>query len=88
MKLSGGFSKLIPSLLMFLFYGLSLSFTPLALKVVDFSIAYAILPGDGTALMTIVSIFYFNKPTTPLKIVSIGRIILGVIGLNWDGETG
>lgn len=82
MKLSQGFTKILPSILMFVFYGLSFAFLTLALKKIDMSIAYAIWSGVGTALVTIVGIVLFRESITVLKLISIGLIILGVVGLH------
>jgi small multidrug resistance pump len=82
MKLSQGFARMIPSILIFVFYGLSFTVLTLALKKIDVSIAYAIWSGIGTALITVIGIIYFKEPVTLLKIVSIIFIIAGVIGLN------
>ncbi|MBS3757744.1 MAG: multidrug efflux SMR transporter [Desulfobacterales bacterium] len=86
MKLSEGFSRLVPSVLIFLFYGLSFAGLTLALKRIDVSVAYAIWAGLGTALITVIGLIYFKEPATALKIISIGLIILGVIGLNVNGS--
>lgn len=82
MKLSQGFTKLLPSVLMFLFYGLSLSALTLALKKIDVSLAYAVWSGLGTALIASVGILWFREPLNAMKITSLFLIILGVIGLN------
>ena len=82
MKLSQGFTKLLPSVLMFLCYGLSLSALTLALKKIDVSLAYAVWSGLGTALIASVGIIWFREPLTAMKIASLLLIILGVIGLN------
>jgi len=42
MKLSQGLSKLWPSVMIFVFYGLSLVFLTVSLKKIDISVAYAI----------------------------------------------
>ena len=42
MKMSQGFTKTLPSILMFIFYILSLISLTLALKKVDVSVAYAV----------------------------------------------
>ena len=42
MKLSAGFTKTIPSIMMFVFYLASLAVLTLALKKIDVSIAYAV----------------------------------------------
>jgi len=82
MKLSDGFSKLGPSVLIFVFYAISFFFFTLALKGIDVSIAYAIWAGLGIALITSVGIFWFKEPATALKIISLVVVITGVIGLH------
>jgi small multidrug resistance pump len=85
MKLSQGFTKILPSALMFLFYGLSLSALTLALKKIDVSVAYAVWSGLGTALIASVGVLWFREPLNALKIISLLLIIMGVIGLNLGG---
>lgn len=85
MKLSQGFSKLWPSVLMFVFYVLSLSILNLALKRIDVSIAYAIWSGVGTALIAVIGMVLFKEALTPMKAGSILLIIIGVVGLNLGG---
>jgi small multidrug resistance pump len=82
MKLSQGFSRLLPSILIFVFYAISFFFFTLTLKVMDVSIAYAIWAGLGTALITSVGIFWFREPVSALKIISLFVVVIGVIGLN------
>ena len=55
MKLSEGFTKLIPSVLIFIFYGLSFVGLTIALKKIDVSIAYAVWAGIGTILVSFVN---------------------------------
>jgi len=81
MKLSQGFTKTLPSILMFVFYGFSFAFLTLALKKIDLSLSYAIWSGVGTALIAAIGVLYFKEPVTAIKIVSIGLIVIGVVGL-------
>jgi len=85
MKVSQGFTRVVPSVLMFLFYGLSLSALTLALKKIDVSVAYAVWSGLGTALIASVGVLWFREPLNAMKIMSLLLIILGVIGLNLGG---
>lgn len=85
MKLSQGFTKMWPSVLMFLFYGLSLSALTLALKRIEVSVAYAVWSGLGTALIATVGVLWLKEPLNSLKVVSLTLIIIGVIGLNLSG---
>ena len=82
MKLSEGFSRLVPSVLIFVFYGLSFVALTLALRKFDVSVAYAVWSGVGTALVAVIGVMYFREPLTALKLVSIALIIAGVVGLN------
>jgi len=85
MKLSEGFTRLVPSVLLFVFYGASFVALTFALRKIDVSVAYAVWSGLGTALIATIGILHFREPATFLKLVSIGVIIVGVIGLNLSG---
>ncbi len=81
MKLSKGFTQTIPSILIFVFYGISFTMLTLALKKLDISVAYAIWSGVGTALVVIIGMVWFKEPVLLLKFVFVGLIIMGVAGL-------
>jgi small multidrug resistance pump len=85
MKLSEGFTKMVPSILLAVFYTLSLGMLTLALKKIDVSVAYAIWSGVGTALIATIGVLWFKEPATALKLISLGLIIIGVVGLNLSG---
>ncbi len=85
MKLSEGFTKLIPVIAMLTFYAVGLSLLAITLKTIDISIAYAVWSGLGTALIAIIGMVWFKEPFTALKIFSLFLIILGVVGLNLGG---
>jgi len=84
MKLSEGFTKLTPSILMVILYAFSLACLTFALKKIDLSIAYAIWAGLGTALIATVGILWFEEPLNALKIISLGLVIIGVMGLHFS----
>lgn len=86
LKLSQGFTRPVPSALMFVFYGLTFTVFSFALKKLDVSVAYAVWSGVGTSLIALIGILYFKEPVTALKLVSIALIILGVVGLNLQGD--
>ncbi len=85
MKLSDGFSRLMPSVLLFLFYGLSFVALTFALKRIEVSTAYAIWSGLGTVLIAILGVWFFQESISPLKLASMALVIIGVIGLNLSG---
>jgi small multidrug resistance pump len=83
MKLSDGFTKLLPSVLLIVLYLIAFSALTLCLKTIDMGIAYAIWAGVGTALAAVIGFVYFREPASLLKIVCIGLILVGVVGLHY-----
>ncbi|MEH2284265.1 MAG: multidrug efflux SMR transporter [Nostoc sp.] len=82
MKLSEGFTKIVPSVLIFVFYGLCFTFLTFALKRLEVSVAYSVWAGLGTILIALIGIIWFRESATLMKLVSIALIIIGVIGIN------
>jgi small multidrug resistance pump len=64
MKLSEGFTKLLPSVLLFVFYAASFVALTLALMKIEVGVAYAVWSGAGTALIAAIGILYFNETAT------------------------
>jgi small multidrug resistance pump len=87
MKLSAGFSRLLPAVLLGVFYAASFYFLTLALKKVDVSIAYAIWSGVGTALIVSIGVLWFHEPITLLKTFGLLAVIGGVTALSLSGGT-
>ena len=84
MKLSEGFTRPIPSVLIFVFYIISFVALTFAIEKIEVSTAYTIWAGVGTALIAITGLVYFGEPATAIKFISIILIIIGVIGLSQD----
>ena len=82
MKLSKGFTEITPSILMFALYGCAFALNTVAIKTIELSVAYAIWSGVGTALTAAIGILYFKEPATTVKLVSVGLIVIGVMGLH------
>jgi small multidrug resistance pump len=85
MKLSAGFTKTIPSVLMWVFYAVCFAFLALTLKKIDVGVAYAIWSGVGTALIATVGLIYFREPLTMMRAIGLITIIAGVVILNLTG---
>jgi small multidrug resistance pump len=82
MKVSQGLTRLIPSILMFVMYGVSFVFMALALKKLEVSTAYAIWSGLGTAVIAAIGILWFQESFSILKLAGTGLVIAGVVLLN------
>ncbi len=81
MKLAHGFTRPVPSVLVFVFYGSSLCWLTMALKGLDMSITYAVWSGVGTAVVAVIGVLYFKEPMTAIKLLCLVMIIAGVMGL-------
>jgi small multidrug resistance pump len=85
LKLSDGFSRLLPSVGVVVLYALSFVFLASVLKTIDVGVAYAIWAGLGTALVASVGFLVFGEPLSAARLLSIGFIIVGVVGLQLSG---
>ena len=77
LKLSYGFSKLLPSIGVVCFYLGSFALMAQSLKSLEVGIVYAIWSGVGTALIAIVGILAFGESVTAFKILGLLMIIGG-----------
>ena len=81
LKLSDGMTRPGPTLIMAVCYGVSFLALARAVRGVEVGVAYAVWAGAGTALVAAIGVLYFREAFTLLKFVSLGLIILGVVGL-------
>lgn len=82
MKLSQGFTQLWPTVLVFVFYGFSFTASTFALKTIDVSMAYAVWTALGTTIIAIIGLVWFQESLSPLKVLALLMIIMGVVLLN------
>lgn len=87
MRLSEGFTRLTPSLLMFAFYACSFGLNTFVIRVLGLSVVYGVWSGVGTVLTALIGIYYFKEPATAIKMVSVGLIVVGVLGLHSASRT-
>ena len=85
MKFSQGFTRPIPSVLLFVFYGASFICLTFLLRRIDIGIAYALWSAIGTALVALIGIAVFHESVTAMKLISLALIIAGVVGLRLGG---
>jgi small multidrug resistance pump len=81
MEMAKGFTRLVPSIFVFLFYGLSLVALVFVLKKMEVSIAYAIWASMGIVLIAIIGMIFYKEPVSAAKIISILLIVAGIFGL-------
>ncbi|MDD7793720.1 quaternary ammonium compound efflux SMR transporter SugE [Clostridium sp. 'White wine YQ'] len=81
LKYSQGFTKFIPSVLTVAGMIASFYFLSLALKNIPLGTAYAIWTGIGTVGTVILGIILFKEPFEIIRLICIGFIIVGIVGL-------
>ena len=82
LKFSEGFTKLIPSLIVVVGYGLSFYLLSLSLKVIPIGTAYAIWSGIGIVLTVIIGMVIWREPMDWARGIGILLIMLGIVIIN------
>ena len=88
MRLAEGFTRLTPSLMMVVFYAGSFALNTMVIRVLGLSVTYGVWSGVGTVLTAAIGIYYFKEPATAVKMVSIGLIVISVMGLHSASRVG
>ncbi|WP_322094226.1 DMT family transporter [Paraburkholderia bannensis] len=82
LRASNGFSRLVPSVIVVVGYGVSFYCLSLTLKTLPVGIVYAVWSGVGIVLITLVAMaLYKQVPDLPATI-GLGLIVAGVLVLN------
>lgn len=87
LKASAEFTKLIPSIIVVVGYGLAFYFLTLVLRTIPIGITYAVWSGLGMVLVTVSgAILYKQIPDSP-AIIGMGLIVLGVVVIHLFSKT-
>ncbi len=79
LKESSGFTRLVPSVITVIGYGITFYFLSLALKQIPMGIAYAVWAGVGILLVALVGYFRFHQKLDTPAIIGMLLIIFGVV---------
>ncbi|MGF6378560.1 QacE family quaternary ammonium compound efflux SMR transporter, partial [Paraburkholderia atlantica] len=82
MRASDGFSRLLPSMVVVLGYGVAFYCLSLTLRSIPVGIVYAIWSGAGIVLITLVALVLYRQVPDVPAIVGLGLIVAGVAVLN------
>lgn len=83
LKMSDGFSKLVPSIVVVVGYGIAFYFLSLTLRSIPVGVAYALWSGVGIALITLIGWVFFKQTLDFAAIIGILLIVGGVVVLNF-----
>ncbi len=82
LKLTEGFTKLIPTIAVLIGYGIATYFLSLTLRTLPVSIVYAIWSGIGIIGIAFIGNFFFKEPFGIWHFIGTALILIGVIILN------
>lgn len=85
LKLSDGFTVMLPSVIVVLGYAIAFYMLGQAVKYMPLSLAYAIWSGIGTAVTVVLGILFFDDPFSMGVAIGVGLIILGIVFMNSNG---
>ena len=86
LKLSEGFSRLVPTIAFALFALASFGMLTLSLKFLPVGPAYAVWTGIGAAGTVVVGMVWLDESSSFLKIASVVIVLIGVVGLQLSGD--
>ncbi|SDM88544.1 DMT family transporter [Sediminibacillus halophilus] len=82
LKMSAGFTKLIPGVMAIMSYGASFYFLALALKELPMGLTYALWAGIGTVMTVMIGIVFWKEQFSIQTFVGVAAIVIGVVVLN------
>lgn len=88
MKLSHGFTVLWPSIITIVILTVSFFMLAKAVNVLGIGLSYAVFTGIGVVGTTLISIFVLDEGASPLKLISLGFLIVGILGLKLCDKEG
>jgi|TARA_R110002073_G_scaffold45053_1_gene124561 multidrug transporter EmrE-like cation transporter len=82
LKASGEFTKIVPTVIVVVGYGVAFYFLSIVLKTIPVGIAYAIWSGLGIVLIALVGLVVFHQRLDFAAILGMLLILAGVIVIN------
>ncbi|MCB1673519.1 MAG: multidrug efflux SMR transporter [Pseudomonadales bacterium] len=84
MKYTEGFTKLWPSVFCVLGMAASVYFLAVAQKTLPLGTSYVVWTGIGVVGATLFGIILFNEPKDGVRLLCIGLIVMGILGLKFS----
>ena len=86
LKLSDGFSRLWPSVVVLLAYSTSMLLLSRVVQTIPLGITYALWSGIGIVAIVLVGVFVYRQVPTPTQLSGMALITAGVVMVNITGH--
>tara|TARA_B100001093_G_C25917142_1_gene631165 strand:- start:49 stop:378 length:330 start_codon:yes stop_codon:yes gene_type:complete len=88
LKLSQGFSRPVPTLVVLSAYAISMTLMSRVVQVLPMGLTYALWSGIGIVAIVIIGLFVYHQVPTQGQIIGMALITAGVITVNLNGHPG
>ena len=88
LKLSQGFSRPGPTLIVLSAYAISMTLMSRVVQVLPMGLTYALWSGIGIVAIVIIGLFVYHQVPTQGQIIGMALITAGVITVNLNGHPG
>lgn len=82
LKLSAGFTRIVPTVVLVIGYLISFYMLSQVLKTQEVGIVYAIWSGAGLAIIALIGVLFFGESVSMYKVAGLLAIFAGVMLLN------
>ena len=83
LKYTDGFTRLWPTVFTGVSLVISMALLGIAVKTLPLGTAYAVWTGIGAVGTVILGIFLFKEPAAVVRLVCVGLIVAGILGLKF-----
>ena len=88
LKLSQGFSRPLPTLVVLSAYAISMTLMSRVVQVLPMGLTYALWSGIGIVAIVLIGLMFYRQVPTPGQLVGMALITAGVVTVNLQGHPG
>ena len=87
LRATDGFTRVAPSLIVVVGYGVSFYFLSLTLRTIPMGVTYAIWSGVGIVLISFTGFIIYNQRLDAAALIGMGLIVAGVVVMQLFSKT-
>ena len=87
LKMTDGFTRLVPSLVTLVGYGFAFYFLSLTLRIMPVGVVYGLWSGAGIVLIALIGYVAFGQRLDLPAVIGLGLILAGVVIINFFSRT-